>query len=333
MTVIAAGKPKESLLYQRITSVDPHERMPPMKAGKKLSDAQIELVKRWIEQGAPWQEHWAFIAPKRPEVPLVRNAVWGQNAIDNFILARLEKEGMKPSPEADPRTLIRRVTLDLTGLPPTMKEVDDFVTAWDAANAKREQVWGDTVDRLLASPRYGERMVLEWLDAARYADTNGYQTDGTRAMWPWRDWVIDAFNKNMPFDQFTIEQIAGDLLPNATIAAKDRDRLSSQSHAQRRRRPHRRGVARRLRRRSRRYDRHRLARPDGRLRALPRSQVRSDFAEGVLSALRLLQQHRRGRRRRSPQRHRSAGARIADRRAEGKNRQARKELQRTSVVV
>jgi len=220
MTVVVPGKPKDSLLYQRITSVDVHERMPPFKTGKKLTDKQIDLIRRWIEQGAPWQEHWAFIAPTRPPVPVVKTNVWGHNAIDNFILARLEKEGIKPSPEADARTLIRRVTLDLTGLPPTLTEVEDFTRAWDAAGAKREQVWGDLVDRLLASPRYGERMVLEWLDAARYSDTNGYQTDGTRAMWPWRDWVIDAFNKNMPFDQFTIEQIAGDMLPNATIPQK-----------------------------------------------------------------------------------------------------------------
>ncbi len=214
-TVIAPGKLKESLLWQRINSIDVHEHMPPAKTGKKLSDQQIELVKRWIEQGAPWQEHWAFIAPKRPEVPKL-----ARNPIDAFVLARLEKEGMTPAPEADPRTLIRRVTMDLTGLPATVKEVDEFVAAWDGANAKREQVWGSLVDRLLASPRYGERMVLEWLDAARYSDTNGYQTDGTRAMWPWRDWVIDALNKNMPFDQFTIEQIAGDMLPNATVAQK-----------------------------------------------------------------------------------------------------------------
>jgi hypothetical protein len=193
------------------------ERMPPHKTGKKLTQQQIELIRRWIEEGAPWQEHWAFIAPKRPEPPFVKNAKWVKNPIDAFILARLEKEGMQPSPEADPRTLIRRVTLDLTGLPPTLAEVDAFVEAY---RAKPQAAYETLVDRLLASPRYGERMVLEWLDAARYSDTNGYQTDGTRAMWPWRDWVIDALNKNMPFDQFTIEQIAGDMLPGATIPQK-----------------------------------------------------------------------------------------------------------------
>lgn len=154
-TVIAPGKLKESLLWQRITSIDAHERMPPAKSGKKLSDQQIELVKRWIEQGAPWQDHWAFIAPQRPQMPKVKNAAWAHNPIDAFILARLDREGMKPSPEADPRTLIRRVTLDLTGLPPTVREVEDFVAAWDAAGAKRQAVWENLVDRLLASPRYG----------------------------------------------------------------------------------------------------------------------------------------------------------------------------------
>ncbi len=220
MTVITPGKLKESLLYQRLTTIDVTERMPPMKTGKKLSAQQIELIRRWIEQGAPWQEHWAFIAPRRPGLPFVKNEKWVRNPIDAFILARLEKEGMTPSPEAEARTLIRRVTLDLTGLPPTVKEVEEFTAAWDAAGAKREAIYRNLVDRLLASPRYGERMVLEWLDAARYSDTNGYQTDGTRAMWPWRDWVIDALNKNMPFDQFTIEQIAGDMLPNPTIPQK-----------------------------------------------------------------------------------------------------------------
>jgi hypothetical protein len=220
LSVVTPGKPKDSFLWQRIISVDEHERMPPAKSGKKLTQLQIDLLKRWIEQGAPWQDHWAFIAPKRPDLPKVTNAKWVRNPIDAFIVARLEKEGMQPSPEADPRTLIRRVTLDLTGLPPTASEVDAFTNAWNAPNAKRGEIYEHLVDRLLASPRYGERMVLEWLDAARYSDTNGYQTDGTRAMWPWRDWVIDALNKNMPFDQFTVEQIAGDLLPNPTIPQK-----------------------------------------------------------------------------------------------------------------
>src|SRR5262249_19926804 len=160
----------------------------------------------WIEQGAKWQQHWAFIPPARPPLPTVKNQDWARNAIDPFILATLDREGLKPSPEAGCETLIRRATLDLTGLPPTLAEIDAFV------NDPSPDAYEKLVDRLLASPRYGERMVHEWLDAARYSDTNGYQNDGTRAMWPWRDWVINAFNTNMPFDQFTIEQIAGDIL-------------------------------------------------------------------------------------------------------------------------
>ncbi len=213
-TVIAPGKAHASELWKRVNARDDNERMPPAKSGRKLSTQQIDLLQRWIEQGAAWQEHWAFIAPKRPAIPTTKNAKWGRNPIDAFILARLEREGMTPSPEASRETLIRRVTLDLTGLPPTLQEIDDYLN--DASPDAYEKV----ADRLLASPRYGERMVHEWLDAARYSDTNGYQTDGTRAMWPWRDWVINALNKNMPFDQFTIEQIAGDMLVNPTIPQK-----------------------------------------------------------------------------------------------------------------
>ena len=209
---------------------------------------------------------------------------WPRNPIDHFVLARLEREGLKPSPEADRATLIRRVTLDLTGLPPTPAEVDAFLH--DPSPNAYEKV----VDRLLASPRYGERMAMRWLDAARYADTNGYQTDGERFMWRWRDWVIDAFNRNMPFDQFTIEQIAGDLLPRRHARPEHRHRLQPQSPRQRRRRHHPRRVRGRVRRRSRRDHGDGLAGPDARLRALPRPQVRSVHAEGVLPALRLLQQ-------------------------------------------
>jgi hypothetical protein len=186
-------------------------RHAPPSTGRKLSLAQLESLRLWIEQGAHWQEHWAFIPPQRPELPKVKNPAWVKNPIDAFILARVDAEGLPPSPPAAKETLIRRVTLDLTGLPPTLQEIDDFLS--DQSLDAYERL----VDRLLVSPRYGERMVLEWLDAARYSDTNGYQTDGTRPMWPWRDWVIDALNKGMPFDQFTVEQIAGDLLPGATI--------------------------------------------------------------------------------------------------------------------
>jgi hypothetical protein len=211
---IVPGQPDKSELWKRVTAANVKDRMPPAKTGKQLSQDQVDRLRRWIEQGATWQEHWSLIPPTRPELPAVKGKAWPHNAIDRFILARLERENLPPSPPASREALIRRVTFDLTGLPPTVAEVDAFLA--DSSPRAYEKV----VDRLLASPRYGERMVLDWLDAARYADTNGYQTDGTRAMWPWRDWVIDALNKNMPFDQFTIEQLAGDLLPGATVPQK-----------------------------------------------------------------------------------------------------------------
>jgi hypothetical protein len=210
---IVPGDASRSELIRRITSAEPGRRMPPAWAGTaKLPDREIELLRRWIDQGARWQKHWSFIPPRRPAIPPVSDAGWVRNPIDAFVLARLDREHLKPSPEADRRRLIRRVTLDLTGLPPAPGEVDAFV------NDPSPEAYEKAVDRLLASPRYGERMAARWLDAARYADTNGYQTDGERFMWRWRDWVIDAFNHNLPYDRFTVEQIAGDLLPGATTA-------------------------------------------------------------------------------------------------------------------
>lgn len=208
---IVPGQPDASELIRRITTSDPAERMPPASTGKALSARQVELLRQWIAAGAPWEPHWSFMPPQRPEPPQVANPSWVRNPIDAFVLARLEQEGLSPSPEADRATLIRRLSLDLTGLPPTPEEVDAFES--DASPDAYEKL----VDRLLASPRYGERMASRWLDAARYADTNGYQTDGERHMWRWRDWVIDAYNRNLPFDQFTIEQLAGDLLPEPTL--------------------------------------------------------------------------------------------------------------------
>lgn len=207
---IVPGNTGESELYNRVSSKDDDELMPPADSGRKLEAKEIDLLRRWIEEGASWGEHWSFVSPRRPAPPTVENAKWPKTPLDRFVLARLEKERLAPSPEAAKETLIRRVTLDLTGLPPTLEEVAAFLA--DESPHAYEKV----VDRLLASPRYGEQMAMEWLDAARYADTNGYQRDGTRTMWPWRDWVVRVMNENMPFDQFTVEQIAGDLLPNAT---------------------------------------------------------------------------------------------------------------------
>ena len=190
-------------ILRRINLGDKPGHMP--AAGPSLTPQQIALIQRWIDQGGAWQKHWSFIPPVRPSVPE------GANAIDYFIRARLQKEGLDFAAEADRATLIRRVTFALTGLPPTLEEIDGFL------HDQSPNAYEKVVDRLLASPRYGERMAIRWLDAARYADTNGYQTDGERYMWRWRDWVIDAFNSNMPYDRFAVEQLAGDLLPNATL--------------------------------------------------------------------------------------------------------------------
>jgi len=199
---IVAGDPAKSPLFQRITSTNAALRMPPTYTGHaKLNDREISVIKQWIEQGAKYQSHWSFIPPTRAK----------QSTIDSIVRARLASEGLKPSASADPATLLRRLTFDLTGLPPTPAEVDRFL---------KTETYEQAVDRLLASPRYAERMTIRWLEAARYADTNGYQSDGERSMWRWRDWVLDAFQRNMRFDQFTIEQIAGDLLPNATLQQK-----------------------------------------------------------------------------------------------------------------
>ncbi|MGB2712905.1 MAG: DUF1553 domain-containing protein [Vicinamibacterales bacterium] len=212
--VIEPGNAAESLLIEMITHPDPKERMPPADSGHALTQKQIDLLRRWIDEGAKWDTHWAYTAPVRPELPTVGQQQWVRNPIDRFILARLEREGLKPSAEADKVTLLRRVTYDLTGLPPTPADVDAFLAD------KSSDAYERRVDTLINSPRYGERMAMPWLDAARYADTHGYHIDSLRGMWPWRDWVINAFNRNMPFDQFTIEQLAGDLLPNATREQK-----------------------------------------------------------------------------------------------------------------
>jgi mono/diheme cytochrome c family protein len=212
--VIDPRKPEQSELLTRITSDDPDVQMPPPDSPRKLSTEQIAVLRRWIEQGAVWSEHWAFVPPLRPSLPAVADPSWPRNGVDFFVLERLENEGLEPAAPADRITLLRRVTLTLTGVPPTIQEVDAFLA--DNSPGAYEKA----VTRLLESPRYGEHMALAWLDAARYADTSGYQADWERFMWPWRDWVVQAYNANMPFDQFTIEQLAGDLIPGSTMSQK-----------------------------------------------------------------------------------------------------------------
>ncbi len=209
---LVAGKSAQSLLIERVTAAEASERMPPK--GEPLTPEQIAKLKTWIDQGAKYEEHWAYVKPVRRPFPAVKNKAWVRNGIDYFVLARLEQEGLSPSPEADRATLIRRVSLDLTGLPPDVEEIDAFLAD------KSEDAYVKVVDRLLASPHYGEHQARPWLDQARYADTNGYEKDQRRTIWAYRDWVLDAFNRDLPFDQFTTEQLAGDLLPKATVEQK-----------------------------------------------------------------------------------------------------------------
>ncbi|MGE0607790.1 MAG: PSD1 and planctomycete cytochrome C domain-containing protein [Pirellulales bacterium] len=209
--VTVQGHPQASELFRRISSPDAAERMPPADSQRQLSEAQIALIERWIEQGADWGQHWSFVRPIRPAVPEASDLGWVRNPIDAFILAQLDKHQLSPSPEADRLALVRRLYLDLIGLPPTPEEADAFVAD------QREDAYEQLVDRLLKSPHYGERWARLWLDLARYSDSNGYEKDRPRSMWPYRDWVVAALNRDMPFDQFTIEQIAGDMLPGATL--------------------------------------------------------------------------------------------------------------------
>ena len=240
---IVPGDPERSELVRRVTSSDTAVRMPPAYAGRAALRAdEIERIRRWIAQGARWQPFWSFIPPQRPALPAVRDEKWVRNPIDRFILARLEREGLHPAPEADKAALLRRVSLDLTGLPPTPAR-GRCVSPGRFAGRLRARRWTACWLRRATANAWPSR----WLDAARYADTNGYQTDGAADMWRWRDWVIDAFNRNLPFDQFTIEQLAGDLLPNATLDQKIATGLQPQSPHQRRGRHHSRGVSRGIR--------------------------------------------------------------------------------------
>jgi len=215
---IVPGEPNESLLVTRVEATDPSERMP--LDHPALAPEQIDLLRRWIEQGATFEPHWAFVAPERSAVPEPEGTPWARTPIDRFVLARLEEEDIHPAPEADRRKLLRRVSLDLTGLPPSESALARFVADTSPDAYERQ------VDRLLASPRFGERWAQWWLDLARYADTKGYEKDMPHDAWPYRDWVVRAFNDNMPFDRFTIEQLAGDLLPNAT----DENRIATAFH-------------------------------------------------------------------------------------------------------
>src|SRR5437762_9632317 len=208
---IIAGQPDKSPLVRKIEAKNPKDRMPPPEAHKTLKPEQIVLLREWVKEGAEYEEHWSFIAPKAQAVPDVKQGAWVRNAIDNFILARLEKEGLTPSPEADRRSLIRRVTYDLTGLPPTPEEVKAFL------EENAPDAYEKVVDRLLASPRYGEHRAHYWLDVARYGDTHGLHFDNYRAIWPYRDYVIRAYNANKSFDRFVREQLAGDLLSTQNL--------------------------------------------------------------------------------------------------------------------
>lgn len=207
---IVAGDPHNSEIFRRIISEDPEYMMPPPESNLSLTEREVALITKWIEQGAAWKKHWSFIPLEKQNMPKVKNKAWPKNEIDRFVLAGLEQEGLQPSPPASKEQLLRRVSFDLTGLPPTLAEIDAFLAD------ESPQAYEKVVDRLLASPAYGERMAIDWMDVARYADSHGYQADGLRTMWPWRDWVIESFNNNLPYDQFVTWQLAGDLLPDAT---------------------------------------------------------------------------------------------------------------------
>jgi hypothetical protein len=213
---VVAGRAESSLVWNRITHSDPDQRMPPAESEKSLTRDQLELIRRWIDAGAEWHEHWSYVPPRRPPVPAVSDTAWPVNEIDHFILARLDREGLQPSPNAEPHTLARRLSFDLVGLPPCAEAA--ATESGEASQRSRDYV--QLADSLLASPHFGERMAMYWLDLVRYADTVGYHGDQEHHISPYRDYVIAAFNDNTPFDRFTAEQLAGDLLPDSTIEQK-----------------------------------------------------------------------------------------------------------------
>ena len=223
--VIDRESPADSELLRRILSDDPDEQMPPPDSNRRLTTSQKDMIRKWLEGGAKWGRHWSFEPLTAPSVPQPSFAdVPTNNPIDAFVQKKLTQKGLTPSNEAARHTLLRRITLDLTGLPPTPAEAQAFLAD------KSPNAYEDVVDRLLGSTAYGERMAWDWLDAARYADTNGYQGDRERTMWPWRDWVIDAFNENMPFDQFTLQQLAGDLPAGCNLRTEAGYRILPQPH-------------------------------------------------------------------------------------------------------
>ena len=211
-TAFTKGSLEDSEAWHRIISDDKDEIMPPPEFKKELTKSEINIIKQWIESGAEWEDHWSYLPVTKPKNNAKSN--WIINDIDKFILSELKKQNLRPSQQADKRTLIRRLYFDLTGLPPTISDINNFL------NDKSANAYENLVDKLLASESYAERMTLVWMDAARYGDTSVFHDDGPRTMWPWRDWVLNAYKSNMPFDQFSIEQLAGDLLPNATLSQK-----------------------------------------------------------------------------------------------------------------
>ena len=214
---LTPGRVATSVVYQRITASEEARRMPPPYSNHKLTEEQIALVRRWIQEGATYSKHWSFVPPKRPALPAVAQEGWVKQPIDAFVLHRLETEGLRPNRATGPTTWLRRASLILTGLPPSLEEMDRFL---GEVQSRGGAAYDAVIDRLLASPRYGERMAMDWLDVAHYADTHGFNNDSARSMWRWRDWVIDAFNANMPYDRFLTEQLAGDLLPNPTLSQR-----------------------------------------------------------------------------------------------------------------
>ncbi len=215
--IVEPGDPDASVLVDRIMSTDADTVMPPPEHGKPLSKYEIELFKKWIRDGAKWTNHWSFETPQPKTLPSIKHTQWPRQRIDHFVIAELERHGIAPADDEVPHRWLRRVTLDLTGLPPTPEELEAFLADLNQASGNPDEAYVRVVDRLLGSPNFGERWASVWLDQVRYADSKGLGLDGRRNVWKYRDWVIDAFNHDMPFDQFTIKQLAGDLLPNATI--------------------------------------------------------------------------------------------------------------------